>query len=276
MMAIEVKAVSYTYPDGTPALQNVSLSIPAGSRTAILGPNGAGKSTLLLHLNGLLSPQRGQVFVAGRPVSGDQDTWVRETVGMVFQDPDDQVFSATVAEDVAFGPQNMGLPPEEVVRRVKASLAKVGLRGYEERAPHHLSYGEKKRVAIAGVLAMGPDILVLDEPMAYLDPQGRLRLRSILDELNAEGRTLLVATHDVDFAVEWADRIVVLQRGTVYRTGGPEILMDTDLLRATSLAMPTVARVFKGFERLCENRCPLTVEEARRLLASIQAKLEVE
>ncbi len=276
MMAIEVKGVSYAYPDGTPALREVSLSIPAGSRTAILGPNGAGKSTLLLHLNGLLAPQRGQVFVAGRPVLGDEDTWVRETVGMVFQDPDDQVFSATVAEDVAFGPQNMGLSPEEVVRRVKASLARVGLRGYEERPPHRLSYGERKRVAIAGVLAMGPDILVLDEPMAYLDPEGRLRLRAILDELSAESKTLLVATHDVDFAVEWSDHVVILRGGRVFRSGGPEVLRDAELLREASLTMPTVARVFAGFEGLCRDRCPLTVGEARELLASIQTELEVE
>lgn len=273
MKAIELRNVSYTYPEGTPALNNVSLSIPMGSRTALLGPNGAGKSTLLLHLNGLLQAQSGQVVVLGRQLNGDSQ-WVKQVVGMVFQDPDDQVFSSTVAEDVAFGPANMGLPPDEISSRVERALKEVGLVGFEERAPPKLSYGEKKRVALAGVLAMDPEILVLDEPMAFLDPLGQRSLKAILNRLAKQGKTLLVATHDVDFAVEWADRVVVLGKGCIRYQGDPKALSDDEIIRETQLVPPTVVRLFRGYERLCGGSIPLTIDEARLCLARIEERMK--
>ncbi|MQL53876.1 ATP-binding cassette domain-containing protein [Desulfofundulus thermobenzoicus] len=266
---IEIEDLHYTYRDGTRALKGLSLSIPRGSRVAILGPNGAGKSTLLLHLNGLYLPQRGKVRVAGLEVNARTAREIKARVGLVFQDPDDQVFSATVAEDVAFGPVNMGLSPQEVERRVQEALAAVNMEAYRDKAPYHLSYGQKKRVAIAGVLAMGPEIIVLDEPMAYLDPLGQDTLLEILNRLHRRGTTILVATHDVDMAAAWADRVVIVQDGHTLAQGSPSLLVQEELIRQASLRFPLVTRIFRSLPELGLSTTPYTVEQAVAFLKDL-------
>ncbi len=271
--AIEVEDLYYRYGEGhrgQEALRGVTLSVERGERLALLGPNGAGKSTLLLHLNGVFTPYRGRVRILGREVNRETRSWVRGMVGLVFQDPDDQVFSSTVAEDVAFGPRQQGLAPRKVEARVGEALAAVGLETLRDRVPHHLSYGEKKRVAIAGVLAMGPEILVLDEPTAFLDPEGQRQVMAILEQLHAAGKTLLVATHDVDLAAGWADRVAILRGGRLLAQGGPELLVSEEVVTAAGLRFPTAARVF---ERAGLPARPLTVEEAAAALQGMSNRL---
>ncbi|MEM0358422.1 MAG: ABC transporter ATP-binding protein [Candidatus Hadarchaeales archaeon] len=212
MRVVEVRKLWYTYPDGTVALRGVDLEVEEGESVFLMGPNGSGKSTLLLHLNGLLLPQRGEVRVFGLdPRNGVEE--IRKKVGLVFQDPDDQLFMPTVFEDVAFGPLHLGLGKGEVRRRVRKALEEVGMKGFEKRSPQHLSYGEKKRVAIATVLSMEPPLLVLDEPTLGLDPWMRKRLLSLLRKLR-RGRTLVMAGHDVGL-MEMCDRVYLLKRGRV-------------------------------------------------------------
>lgn len=268
---IEVEDLYYTYRDGTRALAGLSFSLPRGCRVALMGPNGAGKSTLLMHLNGIYLPQRGKVRVMGQEVNARTAREIKSRVGLVFQDPDDQVFSSTVEEDVAFGPVNMGLPPAEVKRRVDEALAAVQMEDYRDRPPYHLSYGQKKRVAIAGVLAMGPEIIVLDEPMAYLDPQGKDTLLEILDRLHRRGTTILVATHDVDMAASWADCVVIIKDGRTLAQGNPSLLVREDIIRRANLRFPLVAQIFRSLPELQLEAVPYTVEQAAALLRKILA-----
>ncbi len=208
---VELENVSFTYPGGQQALVGVNLRVSAGEKVALVGPNGAGKSTLLLHLNGILRGQ-GKVRIAGMELNERNVRLIRGKVGLVFQDPDDQLFSPTVLDDVAFGPLHMGLPEEEVLARVSWALEQVQMRGYERRSPHHLSLGEKKRVAIATVLSMRPDILALDEPSSGLDPEARQHLLALLKRLP---QTMLVASHDLGFVRELCTRIVTLNAGRI-------------------------------------------------------------
>jgi len=234
--ALEVTGLRFTYPDGREALRGVDLRVEAGERVALLGPNGAGKTTLTLHLIGLLEPDAGTVTAGGVPLGPATVREVRRRVGVVFQDPDDQLFMPTVAEDVAFGPANLGLRGPELAERVAEALAAVGATDLADRAPHHLSGGERRRVAIASVLAMRPDVLVLDEPTSGLDPAGRRELVGVLDEL---GVTQVVVTHDLPFALELCPRAVIMDGGRVVAAGPtPEILADDALLRAHRLEMP--------------------------------------
>ncbi len=225
---IEVAGLSFAYPDGHPALNGVSLHIAPGEKVALLGPNGAGKSTLLLHLNGILRTQAGQVRVCGLEVTEKTLGQVRAAVGLVFQNPDDQLFSPTVFDDVAFGPIYQGLPVAEVRQRVDEALAAVRMSDYKARVSHHLSTGEKKRIAIATVLSMGPEILVLDEPTAGLDPRARRGLLHLLAELP---QTMLVATHDIRMVLELLPRTVIMDRGEIVADGpSADILADAALL----------------------------------------------
>jgi cobalt/nickel transport system ATP-binding protein len=211
----DIQGVEFRYPGGEPALQEFSLSITRGERTAVLGRNGAGKSTLFSLLNGIQKPHRGQVLFAGQPIRYDRRSLheLRRRVGIVFQDPDSQLFSASVREDVSFGPMNLGLPREEVLQRVERALEAVGLAGMTDRPTHALSHGQKKRVCIAGVLAMEPEIIILDEPTAGLDSAMTRELLTLLDELHRKGLTLILATHDVNLAYGWADDICILDGG---------------------------------------------------------------
>jgi len=236
---LETRGLSYVYPDGTPALRDVTCRFTHGESVAIIGANGAGKSTLLLHLNGLLLPQSGEVRVGDLPVTAATRTQIHRTVGFVFQDPDDQLFMPTVQEDVAFGPLNMGLTVAEVQERVRAALESVGAAHLAARAPYRLSGGEKRAVAIAGVLAMSPSILVLDEPTSGLDPSAR---RHLITLLRSFAHTKVIATHDLDFVLEVCSRVVVMHQGGVQADGPPTaIFADEALLRRCHLEAPLSA-----------------------------------
>ena len=204
---LSTKNLSYTYPDGTHALKNINMEIYKGQKVAIMGPNGAGKSTLFSHFNGLTEPTSGHIEIDGKAIKYDRETLleVRQKVGIVFQDPNDQLFAPTVKEDVAFGPMNLGLDYEEVERRVDEALTMVGMEQYKDKTPHHLSGGQQKRVAIAGIIAMRPEIMILDEPTAGLDPEGVEKVLNILDNLNNEGMSIVISSHDIEMVNEFAE-----------------------------------------------------------------------
>ncbi|MEZ0328373.1 MAG: ABC transporter ATP-binding protein [Dissulfuribacterales bacterium] len=233
---VEVKDLHYRYADGTTALNSVSFRITHGESVAVVGANGAGKSTLLMHLNGYLTPQKGQIRIGDMPLTRQTIAHIRRTVGMVFQDPDDQLFMPTVEEDVAFGPLNLGLPLEEVNARVEQALIQVGALHLKKRLSHHISGGEKRRVAIASVLTMEPDILVLDEPGTGLDPRGR----KILIELLASFKhTKILATHDLDMAMDLCERTIVLHNGQIVADGLTlNIFNNDELLQKSHLERP--------------------------------------
>lgn len=238
--SINVEDVGYTYPDGTAALDGVSFDITHGESVAIVGANGAGKSTLLMHLNGLLSPARGSVDIGDVPVTKNTLPSIRRTVGMVFQNPDDQLFMPTVFEDVAFGPMNLGLEPGDIEERVTDALGRVGAERLRERPPYRLSGGEKRAVAIATVLAMWPNILVMDEPTSNLDPRARRRLIELLATFE---HTKIIATHDLDLALELCERTIVMSGGKVTADGPTsEIFSDEALLEASGLERPLSLR----------------------------------
>jgi cobalt/nickel transport system ATP-binding protein len=248
MNIIEAKNITYKYPDGTKALDAIDFSVEKGKITAILGQNGAGKSTLLLHLNATLKPSDGTVYLKNEPFAYNKKGLhhIRSTVGMVFQNPDDQLLAPTVLQDVAFGPKNLKLTGAQIKQRVDESLCLVGMDAYADKPPHFLSGGQKKRVAIAGVIAMLPEIIVLDEPTAGLDPQGCAEIIEILDELNAEGKTIIFSTHDVDLAAKWADEIYVLHEGKIKKNGtATQIFADHAMISRTGLRLPTFVQTFR-------------------------------
>lgn len=233
---VEAKNLKYSYPDGTAALEDISFRITHGESIAIVGENGAGKSTLLLHMIGYLLPTSGSLQIGDCKVSPETLSIIRRSVGMVFQDPDDQLFMPTVFDDVAFGPLNMGLPSETVKERVQTSLATVGMEHLAQRPPHKLSAGEKRSVAIAGVLAMSPDILILDEPSSHLDPKSRRRLINLLSKFE---HTKIIATHDLDLALDLCTRTIVIHKGTVAMDGPTiNIFNKKDILEKCSLEQP--------------------------------------
>jgi cobalt/nickel transport system ATP-binding protein len=234
--SLEIRGLAFSYPDGHQALFGVDLTVMAGERVALLGPNGAGKTTLVLHVNGILTAGLGEISVAGMPVSEDNLREIRRRVGIVFQDPDDQLFMPTVAEDVAFGPRNMGLEGAELEARVTQALEAVDMAEFADRPPHHLSFGQRRRVALATVLAMEPEILVLDEPSSNLDPASRRELADILRSLDV---TVLMVTHDLPYAFELCPRAVILSRGVIVADGSTrEILSDGALMREHRLELP--------------------------------------
>ncbi|MRX09328.1 ATP-binding cassette domain-containing protein [Pseudoduganella sp. FT25W] len=238
---LELQAVDHTYPDGSTGLRDCTLTLQRGRRYALLGPNGAGKTTVLQHLNGLLQPTAGTLRHDGQPYDYSRKglTSLRSRVGLVFQNPDRQLFSALVEEDVSFGPLNLGLPADEVRARVAAALDAVGLLGQARRAVHQLSFGQKKRVCIAGVLAMEPEVLLLDEPMAGLDAPMQTELTALLDRLAARGVTILLSTHDIDFALRWADDIHVMAAGRCIASGpAQQLAAQTEVLQAAGQRPP--------------------------------------
>jgi cobalt transport protein ATP-binding subunit len=241
--AIEIKNLKYRYHDGTEALRGISFRVAPGECVALLGPNGSGKSTLLLHLNGILpdeSSTDGAVKILGESLTRENLEKVRRQVGLVFQDPDDQLFCATVEEDVGFGPRQLGLTDSAVAACVKNSLAMVGLSGFDHRATHHLSHGEKRRACLAGVLACEPGILVLDEPTSDLDPRGRREFKALLKQIPA---TKLIATHDLELAVEICSRTIVLDCGQIVADGHTHDLLDDEaLMLAHGLERPHILR----------------------------------
>lgn len=229
---IRITDLSFSYPDGQKALDGLMLNISRGETVGLLGPNGAGKSTLLLHFNGILH-SNGAVQVLGRAITDNNMSFIRSKVGLVFQNPDDQLFSPTVFDDIAFGPLNMGYAKAEVLQTVQRALELVGMAGYEKRSPHHLSWGERKRISIATVLAMSPEILVLDEPSSNLDPRGKWALINLLKKLP---QTKIIASHDLELVNELCGRIIILDKGKIVADGSKaDILTDTSLLATHGL-----------------------------------------
>jgi cobalt transport protein ATP-binding subunit len=242
MNAIEIENLRFTYRDGTPALRGVSFSVPRGACVGLIGPNGAGKSTLMLHLNGLLPEKwngnEGVIRVAGQTLRPDNLQEIRRKVGLLFQDPNDQLFCPTVYEDVAFGPQQFNLNEDEIATRVADALQRVGLEGFERRAPHHLSGGEKRRVCLAGVLACQPEILVLDEPTSNLDPRGKRQLKTLLRQIPI---TQIIATHDLELVAELCSHVIILNHGQVVAQGPTlDLLNDEALMLKHDLERPHI------------------------------------
>ena len=243
---LSTKNLSYTYPDGTHALKNINMEIYKGQKVAIMGPNGAGKSTLFSHFNGLTEPTSGHVEIDGKAIKYDRETLleVRQKVGIVFQDPNDQLFAPTVKEDVAFGPMNLGLSYEEVEKRVSEALEMVGMEKYGNKTPHHLSGGQQKRVAIAGIIAMRPEIMILDEPTAGLDPEGVEKVLDILNDLNKEGMSIVISSHDIEMVNEFAEKIFVLNEGEIIDSGDKhEIFSNKELLKKAHLKAPITTEI---------------------------------
>ena len=236
MSALTISGLSFTYPDGTKAINGIDLVVQPGERVALLGPNGAGKTSLLLVLIGVLQAQAGSVEIGDLQLDASSLSEIRRRLGLVFQDPDDQLFMPTVAEDVAFGPANLGVRGPELEDRVMEALAAVGMQDFADRPPHHLSFGQRRRVAVATVLAMRPEILVLDEPSSNLDPASRRELAEILLRLEL---TTLMVTHDLPYAMELCPRAVILAEGSIVADGTTrDILCDDALLRAHRLELP--------------------------------------
>jgi energy-coupling factor transport system ATP-binding protein len=262
--------VAYCYPGAArSALDDVSLRVEPGRVVAVVGANGSGKSTLARLADGLLRPSAGQVTVDGLDTSDDAATWeIRARVGMVFQDPDDQIVGTVVEEDVAFGPENLGVPAGELRERVGAALAAVGLTGLERREPHLLSEGQKQRVAIAGALAMRPAYLVLDEPTAMLDPAGRRAVLDLVDRFAAEGHGVLHVSHDAA-GLARADRVVALDSGRVFFDGKPgDLLADEGLVARAGLALPAIARLAAELRRLGAD-VPAVAMDAESVVAAL-------
>lgn len=244
MDIIRMENVSFEYRMGgdresVKAIRDLSLSVEKGSFTAIIGKNGSGKSTLAKNLNGLLLPTGGRVFVKGWDTADEEHIWdVRQSAGMVFQNPDNQLVSSIVEDDVAFGPENLGVDPAEIRKRVDKALESVNMGQYKKKAPHLLSGGQKQRIAIAGVVAMKPECIIFDEPTAMLDPRGRKEIMDIIEELNGEGITIVLITHFMDEAV-MADRLVIMNEGRIFLDGTPEeVFREYDLIKSIGLDVP--------------------------------------
>ncbi|WP_312640849.1 ATP-binding cassette domain-containing protein [Hydrogenoanaerobacterium sp.] len=270
---LSIRDLKYTYPDGTEALKGVNLDVKRGERIAVLGSNGSGKSTLFLCLNGVHKALSGSILFDGEPLGYDKKGLIkmRKNVGIVFQDPETQLFCVDVYQEVAFGPHNLGYSKEQVHSCVTQSLAAMNLTELKDKPPHFLSGGQKKRVSVASVLSMSPQVLLFDEPTSALDPVHARRLMEEIDKLSADGITILMATHDVNTAYAWADRIVVLGNGEVQAAGTPqEVFSDLPLLEKTGLQPPFVLRMYS---RLCaggvlanKGAPPRTIEELESLL----------
>jgi cobalt/nickel transport system ATP-binding protein len=271
-MIFRLENLSHCYSDGTLALDDVSLSFERGARIALLGTNGSGKTTLLHHLNGILKPTSGTIYYEDEPLQYDSKSLLelRKRVGFVFQDPNDQLFAPTVKQDVAFGPLNLRIPAEQVKKIVEEALKTVGMDEFANKPPHFLSLGQKKRVALAGVLAMQPEVIIMDEPTSNLDPRATSEILHLLLHLNKEaGITLLLATHDVDMVPLFAKKLYILSKGKLASYGSPkELFSDTEMIRNVNLRSPRLTHLFEVLKK--ENNLPigselpLTISEARR------------
>lgn len=251
-IVLEARDIRYRYPRGLEAIKGISFHIRRGEKIALVGPNGAGKSTLLQMLNGMIRPDSGMMLFNNRPIQYDTASLrlIRKSVGFVLQNPDRQIIAPTVFQDVAFGPTNLGYSGQEVRQAVAIALRHVGLEGFERRPPHQLSGGEKKRVAIAGVLAMDPDVLVFDEPTSGLDPAGSEDIMELLDELNHDGKTVIISTHDVELAYPWADRAILMLEGQILQEDRPEIAFgNPEYVRRAHLSLPTLLEFSIELER---------------------------
>ena len=263
---LEAREIRYRYPHGMEAISGISFHIRKGEKIALVGPNGAGKSTLLMMFNGMIRPDAGTILFDNQPVRYDAASLrlLRKRVGFVLQNPDRQIIAPTVYQDVAFGPTTLGCQETEVREAVTLALRHVGLEGFERRPPHQLSGGEKKRVAIAGVLAMDPDVLVFDEPTSGLDPAGSEDIIELLDELNHEGKTVIISTHDVELAYPWADRAILLLEGKILQEDIPEVAFgNPEFVRMAHLSLPTLLELHT---ELRDRGFPLPEKKPRTVL----------
>ncbi len=265
---LRLERISYTYAEGAAALKEVSLAFHKGERVAVLGRNGAGKSTFFRCCNGVLRPQSGRILLNGREITRkNQDVLaLRQAVGLVFQEPDSQIIAGTVEDEISFGPMNLKLGEREVMRRVKDSIGRMNLSGYERRAPQYLSGGEKKRVSIADILAMKPQIILLDEPAASLDPENVALLEATFDELTGAGIALVICTHDVNFAYRFAQRAVVFNEGRVVADDDIDAVFESeDVIKATRLGRPLLFEAAKllraRFSIVAAEKMPRSIEE---------------
>ncbi len=271
---LETKNLCFSYPDGLPALQGIDLAVKKGEFLGILGANGSGKTTLLKMLNGLLKTANGEIYLEGKSVrSINRDILFRKVCTM-FQNPDDQLFASTVGEDIAYGPNNMGLKKEDVHKRIANALGAVDMRAFADKPINNLSFGEKKRVCLAGVLAMGPDIMLLDEPTSCLDPMGVHSIMQLLKKLNKEnGITMIMATHSVDLVPVFIDRVVVLNKGKIALDGSPEeVFSHSEVISGAKLRLPRIGQLFEILRKddaLDFNGLPLTIGEAREEIKNI-------
>lgn len=273
MVILQARNIQYRYHDGTYALRGVSLDIQKGEFLAILGPNGSGKTTLLKHLNGLLKPMEGEILLEQKSFTQYPSREIFRKVGIVFQDPNDQLFAPSVWEDVAFGPMNLGLSKGEITHRVDEALSLVGMKPYADKAVDALSFGQRKRICIAGVLAMKPAILVLDEPTCGLDPAGVTSLMALLKELNERHSiTIIMATNTVDLVPVYMDRLAIMYHGNILKVGTPEnVFSNIDEIRHACLELPQIAQlmqILRDVDNLPMDSLPLTVGEARKFLVS--------
>lgn len=267
MTAIEIHDLSHRYHDGTEALRNISLKVEGNLKLAILGANGSGKTTLLMHLNGLLAAQTGSVDIFGEAVTKKNLQTIRRKVGILFDNPDNQLFSTSVFDDVAFGPYNMGYSEPEIRRRTEDALSSVGIRDLTDKPPHNLSLGQKKKAAIAGLLSMDLELFAMDEPFSGLDPGSVEEFLAILDDLHRNGHTLIISTHDVDLAYAWADEIVILAEGRIVASGSSDLLRGETLLKESRLRVPLLVQIFE------ETGCsPRNSQEAADCLRDMQNK----
>jgi cobalt/nickel transport system ATP-binding protein len=276
-MLFKIENLTYEYSDGTIALDNINLSFDRAERIALLGTNGSGKTTLLNHLNGILKPTSGKIIFDGNPLKYDAKSLLslRKRVGFVFQDPNDQLFAPTVKQDVAFGPLNLGYSPDKVKAIVQEALETVKISELAEKPPHFLSLGQKKRVALAGVLAMEPEVIIMDEPTSNLDPRATSEILHLLLQLNKEkGITLLHATHDVDMVPLFATKLYILNRGKIVSEGTPkETFSNTKLIRQVNLRSPRLTHLFevlKTEDKLdIDDEYPLTIGESRKAILKL-------
>jgi energy-coupling factor transporter ATPase len=271
---LKVEGLRYKYPDGTNALNGVNINVAKGEFLAILGANGSGKTTLLKHLNGLLKPTVGSIILDGKKLSEFKPSEVFRKVGMVFQDPNDQLLAPSVEEDVAFGPANLNLKYDEIMSRVMNALESVEMEKCAKKTIYSLSYGQRKRICIAGILAMEPEVLVLDEPTSGLDPDGVKSVMKLLKDLNERrGITTIIATNSVDLVPVYMSRVVIMDKGKVVREGTPEeVFTDTKMLEDVKLELPQIAQlmeVLRNRDKLPISELPLTIEEARRELINL-------
>lgn len=262
MNAIQTIGLEYVYKDGTNALSGVNFEVEEGQKVAVLGPNGSGKTTLFYHFNGLIRPTRGEVRIFGKNINAENLDEVRKRVGLVFQESDNQLFAPSVYEDIAFGPQNLELSVQEVKERVSHVLHRFDIESLSNRNPVNLSAGQKKRVAIAGVVAMNPDVLILDEPTSGLDAGGINDTLGILEELNDAGKTIIISTHDSDLAASWADKIYILNKGKVFRSGIPRHIFSEDkIISEAGLRQPLIIQTYREFRArgISKGEVPLSV-----------------
>lgn len=272
-LIVTLEQVSYQYADGTMALDQINLSIEKGKKIALLGNNGAGKSTLFLLLNGILKPTNGCILYNGKKLTYKKKEiqQLRQQVGIVFQNSETQLFSSTVYEDIKFGPKNLNLPTEEVERRVKEVITLTETEPLKDKPPHFLSIGQKKRVAIAGIVAIDPELMVLDEPTAGLDPYYSKRMLDLLEKIHHRNRTILLSTHNVDLAYEWADEVIILNNGHLLAQGKPvEVFNKREILETSHLHKPWIMEVFEKLQRtnLSNKKYPRSKAELFEMMES--------